>query len=375
MLWASGRIERRWVCVAVLVGTLALFCPAVASAGTTLDPPTSLYQSNQSDTSVTVSWTPSDSSGVTGYEIWPNGGAKVDVGAGATSYTMTGLTCGRAAWFEVWAFDAAGDMSPGVSTEGYAPTTAPCEADLQVLSDTPSVSHAQVGQDVTFTIVARNNGPLDTVDPGVEADFASGGLSFDAAARCGGVGPDGTQCEYDGLAPSETVTETIVAQVQDTSSGYATDVACVRALDETNYDPHPGNDCGIATVAIDHPAAASTPPVVSPVASAGGPTHTPPPPSTGRSQPADAGSCSAYTRQGRRYTILTHRKLACAQGRAVIRHADGAWHRTGVYVRVSSWLCRRVHLAGRQVMWLDDCTQAGGQQVIWTEQRRRLKRG
>lgn len=161
-MWASKRLERPWVCLAGLVGTLALVCPAVASAGTMLDPPTDLYQSSQTATSVTVSWTPSDSSGVTGYEIWPNGGAKVDVGAGATSYTITGLNCGGDAGFEVWAFDAAGDVSPEVSTEGYAPATMPCEADLQVLSDTPSVSHAQVGQDVTFTIVARNAGPLDT---------------------------------------------------------------------------------------------------------------------------------------------------------------------------------------------------------------------
>src|SRR5438270_7931892 len=98
------RIGCGWAYATVLVGVLALFCPAVASATTTLHPPTDLYQSNQTETSVTVSWTPSDSPGVTGYEVWPNGSAKVDVGAGVTSYTITGLTCGNAGWIELWAF-------------------------------------------------------------------------------------------------------------------------------------------------------------------------------------------------------------------------------------------------------------------------------
>jgi hypothetical protein len=31
-------------------------------------------------------------------------------------------------------------------------------ADLAIVSNTPNVTHARVGQDVTFTIVARNNG-------------------------------------------------------------------------------------------------------------------------------------------------------------------------------------------------------------------------
>lgn len=234
MMRAHRRIDRTCGYVAVLIGALALFYPAVASATTTLDPPTDLYQSNQTKTSTTVSWTPSDSPGVAGYEISPNGGPKVDIGADARSYTITGLICGRAAWVQVWALDAAGDKSPVASPE-VDPTSSPCQSDLQVVSDTPSVSHALVGQDVTFTILARNNGPVDTVEPAVEANFASDSLSFHAAAMCGGVGPDGTQCEYGGLAPGGTVTETIVAQVQDTSNGYATDVACVRTLDQTNY--------------------------------------------------------------------------------------------------------------------------------------------
>jgi hypothetical protein len=173
--------------------------------------------------------------------------------------------------------------------------------------------------------------------------------------------------------------ETIVAQVQDTSTGYATDVACVHALDQTNYDPQPGNDCEIATVAIDpsktpspapsgvtHGGAAETLPPASTVAA--------PQTNTGGSKPA-GGSCPAYTRQGRRYTILSDRKLTCAQGLTVTRHADRALHRTGVFVNVSSWLCRREHLAGQQAMWLEACTRAGGRSVIWTEQRRRLDRG
>lgn len=387
MMRAMRRIRGAWLYLAVLVGAMALSWPAAASAGTALDPPTGLYQSDQTETSITVSWTPSDSPGVTGYEIWPNGGAKVDVGADATSYTMSGLTCGGDAWIEVWAVDAAGDMSPEAST-GYLLMTSACNADIEVLSDTPSVSHAQVGQDVTFTSVARNNGP-DSVELAVNTMSASDGLALPPGSldslSCDPPDPggnDGSNCEYGYIAPGDTVTEQTVQQIQNTNSGYANAVACVTSferIDESNF----GDDCAIATVAIDPPTNLSTLPIVGPVAAAGaptqtppakigGPTHIPPPGRTGGAKSGRATSCPAYTRHGRQYTILTHRKLTCAQGRTVIGRADGAVHRTGAYVKVSSWLCRREPLAGRQAMWLEDCTQAQARQVIWTEQRRRL---
>lgn len=140
--------------------------------------------------------------------------------------------------------------------------------------------------------------------PGDRRRLSVGRLNFDGPVTCRGAAPggnDGTQCEYGALTPGSafTVTETIVAQVQATSTGYATDVACAHALDQTNYDPQPGNDCEIATVAIDpsktpspapsgvtHGGAAETLPPASTVAA--------PQTNTGGSKPA-VGSCPAYT--------------------------------------------------------------------------------
>ncbi|MGZ4243032.1 MAG: fibronectin type III domain-containing protein [Solirubrobacteraceae bacterium] len=351
-----------------------LGCSSVASAATALDAPTGLYQSSQTETSITVSWTPSDSPGVTGYEIWPNGGAKVDIGADATSYTITGLTCGNAAWIEVAAFDAAGDMSPEASTNGFI-TTSPCNADVELVSNTASVSHARVGQDVIFTIVARNNGP-DAVELHVDVGQALNGLDIASPIGCDyGVGADGTWCEYGYFAPGGTVTQTVVGEVQDTTSGYANDVACVGSF-ETIDDPNLDNDCAIATVAIDHPTVPATPPpaAVSPASPPGVAMPTAPPRGSG------PRSCSAYTvvhtvRSGhgtRRRTIRIEQivpgALSCGATRDLVHRADMAFarSRSGVDVRISPWLCREDWL-GSRVVAFDTCKQPQGPRISWTE--------
>ena len=381
-------VRTRFRAAAGLIAPLCLAwlcCSSVASAATALDAPTRLYQSAQTETSITVSWTPSDSPGVTGYEIWPNGGAKVDVGADVTSYTITGLTCGNAAWIEVWAFDAAGDMSPAASTNGFI-TTSPCNADVELVSNTPSVSHAQVGQDVTFTIVARNDGP-DPVELYVNVGQALNGLNIVSPIGCDeGVGADGSQCEYGYFQPGGTVTQTTVAEVQDTSSGYANDMACVGSF-ETLNDPNLDNDCAIATVAIDHPAVSSTPPppvVSSPTPPTVSPVSPPvaPMPAAPGAPPRGMGprSCSAYTvvhtvRSGhrtRRHTIRIEQivpgALSCGATRDLVHRADAAFARSrpGVDVRISPWLCRENWL-GSDIAAFDTCKQPQGPRMSWTE--------
>lgn len=369
-----------------------LCCASVASAATALDAPTRLYQSNQTETSITVNWTPSDSPGVTGYEIWPNGGAKVDVGADVASYTITGLTCGNAAWIEVWAFDAAGDMSPAASTNGLI-TTSPCNADVELVSNTPSVSHAHVGQDVTFTIVARNDGP-DSVELYVNVGQALNGLNIVSPVGCDeGVGADGSQCEYGYFEPGGTVTQTAVAEVQDAGSGYANDVACVGSF-ETLNDPNLGNDCAIATVAIDHPAvpATPTPPVVSsptpPTVSPVRPGAPKPVAPTAPPRVVAPRSCSAYTvvrtvRSGhrtRRHTIRIQQivpgALSCGATRDLVHRADAAFARSRprLNVRISPWDCRKNWL-GSHVAAFDTCKQPQGPRISWTETLLRPQHG
>jgi hypothetical protein len=107
------------------------------------------------------------------------------------------------------------------------------------------VGDAQVGQDVTFTIVARNNGP-DSVELFVNTSKSLNSLRV-VSISCGGVTNDGAWCEYHFFKPGETVTTTIVGEVQATGSEYANDTACV-ASPELIDDPNPSNDCGTATV-------------------------------------------------------------------------------------------------------------------------------
>ena len=131
-------------------------------------------------------------------------------------------------------------------------------ADLAIVSNTPNVTHARVGQNVTFTIVATNNGPdpaYPIVNISVETSLTYGGgeLPPEALLITGGecdhgVSGDGVYCEYDLTAPGETLTETFVGQVRP-GAKRAVNTACIPAWLDVN-DPNPANDCLAATVKV-----------------------------------------------------------------------------------------------------------------------------
>jgi chitodextrinase len=74
-------------------------------------PPTALLSTSSTQSSVSITWTPStDNVGVTGYELFRNG-TSVGTTTG-TSYTVAGLLCGASYTLGVEAFDAAGNSSP-----------------------------------------------------------------------------------------------------------------------------------------------------------------------------------------------------------------------------------------------------------------------
>lgn len=75
--------------------------------------PGSLSTPSKTDTTVNLTWSAStDNVGVYGYTIYKNGvSTGTTVGAGATSYTVTGLTANTAYSFTVKASDAAGNLS------------------------------------------------------------------------------------------------------------------------------------------------------------------------------------------------------------------------------------------------------------------------
>lgn len=73
--------------------------------------PTGLTQTAKSATSVSLSWSPSsDNVSTTGYNVYVDGTRSGTTPT--TSYSATGLTCGRSYALDVEAFDAAGNLSP-----------------------------------------------------------------------------------------------------------------------------------------------------------------------------------------------------------------------------------------------------------------------
>jgi Domain of unknown function DUF11 len=283
-------------------------------------------------------------------------------------------------------------IDPNLTGMGYI------AADLAILSITPSVDHAGVGDWVTFTIAAKNYGRdagwLFVNTMRVQQGFVSG----NGHAACGRVnqpapGPDafngdGSQCEYGLIAPDDTVVDTVTAQVRGSDSGYATDTACTTTPDAMEVDPGTvGTDCQTAVVKIDQTDSAaggttggtgssaggsrSTGPVVPPQSANPVATH---PGNHTSSSSNGTGTCPTYTRRvghrNWRYRIRRHERLTCGQSRRFIHRADRAFRPNALYANVRPWSCvRELQHAGGQVMWLVDCAQRAGQLLIWTEQR------
>ena len=97
-------------------------------------PPTALLSTSSTQSSVSVTWSPStDNVGVTGYELFRNG-TSVGTTTG-TSYTVAGLLCGTSYTLGVEAFDAAGNRSGRASltaSTSACPPPAPGNANLWI---------------------------------------------------------------------------------------------------------------------------------------------------------------------------------------------------------------------------------------------------
>jgi uncharacterized repeat protein (TIGR01451 family) len=132
-------------------------------------------------------------------------------------------------------------------------------ADLAIASNTPNVTHARVGQDVTFTIVARNNGPdpaivyvnisLETSLTYEGKELPPGALEITGGECDQGVSGDGVYCEYGVIEPGETLTQTFVGQVRP-GTNRAVNTACIPSWLMSADDPNQANDCLAATVKV-----------------------------------------------------------------------------------------------------------------------------
>jgi uncharacterized repeat protein (TIGR01451 family) len=132
-----------------------------------------------------------------------------------------------------------------VTAAGIARADTIPTADLAVVSSSVDVSHAKIGDQVTFTIVATNNGP-DAAELDVVEGLSSG-LTL-VAHRCDrGITADGHFCEYGMIQPGETITTVVVAAVVSKDSRNATNTTCVRS-EQAISDPDSSNDCASASV-------------------------------------------------------------------------------------------------------------------------------
>jgi uncharacterized repeat protein (TIGR01451 family) len=120
-------------------------------------------------------------------------------------------------------------------------------ADLAVVSKTANVSHAKIGSQITFTVVATNKGPDAAELDVVESLPASLALVAHQCDR--GISADGPFCEYGILQPDETVTTVVVAKVLATNDKYVSNTACVVS-EQLISDPDTSNDCASATVKV-----------------------------------------------------------------------------------------------------------------------------
>jgi Domain of unknown function DUF11 len=130
-------------------------------------------------------------------------------------------------------------------------------ADLQLVSMTADVHHAKVGQLVTWTVVARNNGP-DPADLNVLEDpqqFLGGAYpytDFDLwRLTCDGtVSPDGWVCEYGLAQPGVMISTRAAVTVNASAPHVASITACVVSWGGPINDPNPTNDCLTRTLPI-----------------------------------------------------------------------------------------------------------------------------
>jgi chitodextrinase len=94
-----------------------------SAAVTTIEPPTNLSATTVSDTEIDLDWTASQTSGITGYHVYRNGGGSpiATVNAPTTAYDDTGLNPGTFYTYTVTAFDATDESDP--SNQASATTT------------------------------------------------------------------------------------------------------------------------------------------------------------------------------------------------------------------------------------------------------------
>jgi hypothetical protein len=144
-------------------------------------------------------------------------------------------------------------LPDGAALVGVVPLPATAQdvpnEDLAIVSNTANIKQGHVGQQVTFTIVATNNGPDSAQSLDVYDNSAVQGLQILNEICDLGISPDTPACEYSDVLPGRTLTTTVVAEIVSTGNKTARLTSCVQSEQIVN-DPNIGNDCGIATLKV-----------------------------------------------------------------------------------------------------------------------------
>lgn len=134
-----------------------------------------------------------------------------------------------------------------VATSGIAGADTIPTADLAVVSTAVDVSHAKIGDQVTFTIVATNKGP-DAADFNVT--WASDQLQLVSETCDQGISADTPACEYGIVGPGVTLTTTVIAEVIGAGDKQAVGTGCMIEQPGFIDDHDLANNCATATVKI-----------------------------------------------------------------------------------------------------------------------------
>jgi len=141
----------------------------------------------------------------------------------------------------------------GTALLGLVPVGAAAQevptADLAIVSNVANVKHGHVGQQVTFTILATNNGPDTALNLDVYDNSALQGLQILHEICDLGMAPDTPSCEYSDVLPGQTLTTTVIAEIVSTGDKTASLTSCVQSGGTSN-DPNTGNDCATATLKV-----------------------------------------------------------------------------------------------------------------------------
>lgn len=200
--------------------------------------PTNVAASGKTENSITLTWTASDSEGVTGYEIWRNG-SKIGTTT-TTSYTDTGLTAGTTYVYAIKAFNAAGNVSAAssslsVKTEDGGDTQPPT-------APTALAESAKTANSVTLSWTAS------TDNVGV-----TGYDIYNGSNLAGSVAGTVTSFTVNGLTPSTTYSFTVKAKDaagNESNPSQALSVTTQSAPASSNLIVNPGFELYTGTTGI-----------------------------------------------------------------------------------------------------------------------------